>query len=147
MNDLKGIFIGSIFGILGAVIGAWVNGLMNSHVQNEQQRMKIAIESFKFDSGNYPPGFLDIKQLIDEAQNLSMVNAKAISRLAEIQKRFPGCGSELSERCRPAFIQTILVMRDQLGSEKVSAEDIDVIILNKYIKAEQSLKQFGPKMQ
>lgn len=36
MNDLKGIFIGSIFGILGAVIGAWVNGLMNSHVQNEQ---------------------------------------------------------------------------------------------------------------
>ena len=144
-NKTRELIVAAVFGIIGTVVGSVATGLMNAHTQREQQRMLAAMDSFKFDSGNYPVEYLQIKQFIDELRNLSIVSSGTISRLAEIQRKYPGCASELSDRCRPALVETVRVMRGELGSGPASTDDIDLILSTKFVAAKEAVRRMQHK--
>ena len=146
-NGIRSLILAAVFGIIGTVIGSVATGLMNAHNQREQQRMLAAIDSFKSESGNHPVGYIEIKQFIDELRNLSVVSNDTISRLAGIQRKYPGCAAELSDRCRPMFVETVRVMREELGSGTASAEDIDLILSTKFIAAKEAAHRMQQKSQ
>ncbi len=138
-SKAREIMVGAAFGIIGVVIGSVTTGLVNAHVQDKQQRSQVALESFKFDQGNYPVEYIQIKQLIDEMRNVSIASSSTIARLAKIQKKYPNCQQSLAEECRAAFVERIQALRDELGSDTARSDDIDIVIRGKYEIAQQAI--------
>lgn len=135
-TDLRYVRIGTISAILGAMAGAITNGYITLYSDKEKLRLSSALESYKFDYGQYPIEFLDLKQLIDEMKSLSMLKPETISKIAGIIRDYPECGNVLSESCRPAMVKQILIMREEIGSGYASPEDIDIVLRDKYKKAQ-----------
>lgn len=73
-------------------------------------------------------------------RNLSIISPKTIRSFAELKRQYPNCGDNLSDSCRPFFVEHIAIMRSELGSGKVVKEDIDVVLRDKYEKAKKAAK-------
>ena len=140
-GNFKTVVIGAVFGIIGVVVGSAVTGLLTLYSDKEKIRLNSALDSYKFDSGQYSVDFLYLKQYIDEMKNLSILKAKTIRKLADVVRKYPDCGSALSESCRPAHVQLILIMREEIGSGDVPPKDIDVLIRDKYNKAQAAFER------
>jgi hypothetical protein len=69
--------VGAVFGIIGVVISSLGTELMNTHLQEKQQRRRAALDSFKFDQANYSVEYIQIKQFIDAKRNLSIAFSEA----------------------------------------------------------------------
>jgi hypothetical protein len=130
-----------LFGIVSAIIGSIATGLVNAHVEREQQRLQAVMESTRVDIGHFPIEFEQIKVFFDQVRNLSVASSDAISRLAEIHKKYPGCANNLSDRCRPLMVETIRIMRDELQSGAATSQDIDLLLYPSYLSAQQAFQR------
>lgn len=135
------IIVGAMFGIIGVIIGSVATGLMNAHVQRQRQHVQAVLNSFKFDQGNYPVEYEQLKQMLNEVKTLSTISSRTIARLAAIQRKYPGCAHSITDRCRPVFVETIQAMRDELGSGLVSNKDIDTLLSPFYETAVQAVQR------
>jgi hypothetical protein len=127
-------------GLIGAVVGIISTSYMNIYTHQKQQQYELALKSVKFDSMDKPVEFIDLKQLVDEITNLSIMDSDSIEESANLLRQYPHCTSTLSDECRAFMVKSILIMRKQLGTGKVSEKDIDTILKPKYQKAEQAMK-------
>ena len=142
-GNIQTVVIGAVFGIVGMVVGSVVTGLLTLYSDKEKLRINSAFESYKFDTVKLPVEFLDVKQLIDQMQNLSTLKPETIRKLADVIREHPGCGSVLSELCRPAAVKEILIMREEIDSGYASPEDIDVVLRDKYFKAQAAIEKLA----
>jgi hypothetical protein len=126
--------------IFGVVVGAVSNGLMNAHIQDQQRRSQAVFETFRSEYGNFPVEYLRMKQLIDQSRDLSVMSSGALRKLADVHRRYPGCTDVLSEACKPGWVAFVQIMREELGSGYVSADDIEVSLRDKYQAAERALE-------
>lgn len=133
--------IAAVSGIVGAVSGAVAHGLMNAYVQEKERRARAVLESFQFDQTQSPVEVFSLKQFVDEMRNLSIMRDTTVRSLAEVHRAHPGCANVLSDVCRPVFVQTIELLRDELGSGHVLPEDIDLLLRPKYEAAMKALEK------
>lgn len=142
-QNLKTVFIGAFFGIIGVVIGSVTTGYLNLLAEREKLRLDAALDSFKWDEADRPVEFIQLKQLVDEMRNLSYSKPETIKELAMLQRKYPNCGDTLSEECRPFMVEAILIYRKELGAGEVSARDVDTILQRKYETARKALESFS----
>lgn len=140
MGNLNGIIIGAVFGIVGVFVGSISTGFFELYSDKEQRRLETGLNSYKFDYGNYPREYQDIKMFMDELQNLSIASPKTIRKLAKLKRNFPECGDNLNEVCKNYFVELTLIMREELNSGKVAREDIEMILNDKFVKAQRALE-------
>jgi hypothetical protein len=125
-------YVAAVAGIAGALIGAVATSLVNAHIEDQRRRADAALESFKFDQGNYPVEFIQIKQMLDEMRNLSVESGKTINRLAVIARKYPSCGNSLSDSCFPAYVEIVKANREEIGAGYASDEDIRDVLRIKF---------------
>ncbi len=142
-NKLREVILGAVSGIIGVVIGSVATGLMTAHIQEKQQRSQAALDSFKFDQGNYPVEYIQIKQFLDEMRNLSIASSETVSKLAQLKRKYPDCSKALTNNCRAAWVESIQIMRNELDSDVVSTEDIDTVLRGKYEVAQKALERLN----
>jgi hypothetical protein len=140
-KNYREVVLGASFGIVGMIVGSVTTGLMNYYGQEQERRNQAILDSYKFDQGNYPVEFLQLKQLVDEMRSLTVISASGVVQLAQIQKKYPGCVNTISEECRMAHVEIIQAMRNELGSGVVRSEDIDVILRGKYEIAQKAFQR------
>lgn len=134
-----------VTGLIGAVVGIIATSYMNIYTHQKQQQYELALKSVKFDSMDKPVEFLDLKQLVDEITNLSVMDSGSIEESANLLRQYPQCTSTLSDECRSFMVKSILIMRKQLGTGGASEKDIDTILKPKYQKAERAMKVLQSK--
>lgn len=150
-RDRQIAVVAAIAGILGAVVGAVggavTNGLMTAHVQQEERRLTSALESFKFDETDKPVEVLQVKQFLYAQRDLSVVSATSIGRMAQAMRRYPKCWNSLADFCEDFYVEQIQIMRDELKSGQVAADDIKVLLHGKFATAGKALHnlQSGPR--
>lgn len=127
-------------GLLGAVIGILVTHYANLYSEKAKSRHEIAMASIRVDQAPSAE-HIDFQQLFGEMQNLSTFSEHSIKELASLKRKFPQCGDNLSDECRPFFVEFIIVMRKELGAGKASKKDIDTILKPKYDKAREALSK------
>ncbi|MGB7815043.1 MAG: hypothetical protein WBL28_01695 [Methylotenera sp.] len=127
-------------GLIGAVVGIITTSYMNIYTYQKQQQYELALKSVKFDSMDKPVEYIDLKLLMDEITNLSVMDSDSIEEGANLLRQYPQCASTLSDECRAFMVKSILIMRKELGTGKVSEKDIDTILKPKYQKAERAMK-------
>jgi hypothetical protein len=143
----KELAIGAFFGIVGVLIGSLSTSYMNMRIQAKQQQNQEILDVYKFDQGQYPAEFFTVKIFVDKTRALSTLNSDTISRLAEIQRKYPACETLKGKNCFDAAVEGTLVTRDALGSGHVRREDIEVLLRPYYDNMVEAVKKLKDDSQ
>lgn len=136
----KELLVAGLSGILGVVVGAVSAGIVNYVTLERQQRKQAVIDSFKFDYGDYPKDIFDLKIFIDKTRSLSTASPEEIARLAEIKRKYPNCTTTLGKDCLGAVVEGIQAARKEMGVGEAKPEDIEILIKDFFLKAQQASK-------
>jgi hypothetical protein len=131
--------------VLGVVVGAVSNSLMNAHVQQEQRKLSGILESFKVETGNYPVEVMQVKQFFDQLTYLTIIPAAAVKKLAANMRRYPNCWNSLADSCKSYYVEAIRVLREELKSGDAPTEDIEVVMGPKFLQARKALEHLQSK--
>lgn len=142
-SPVSSVILGAVFGIVGVVVGAGTTAYFNQRAESAKQQYQLQLDAFKFDQGNYPVEYLQIKMLLDQNRNLSFMSADTVSRLAAIHKKHPDCANTISEKCRPAMVEMIQAVRKASGQGQVPAADIDLLIGPFYVTAIEAARRLN----
>jgi len=139
----KEFLIGGLAGILGVIVGAVSTGVVNYVTLEKQQRERAVIDSFRFDQGDYPKEFMDMKIFVDKMRDLSTASADQVARLAEIRRKYPTCETSLETECLGAIVDGIQASRKELGVGQANSDDIEIIIKDYFLQAQKAAKKLG----
>lgn len=126
-------------GIVGALFGILTTSYVNLASDKARIRHEQIVNSNKVYENTPSHQNLHIKFLLDEIHNLEVMEPSTIKDLANLRRAYPKCGFDLSEECRPFFVDYISIMRKEFGADKANKNDIDEILKEKYDRARLSL--------
>ncbi len=68
-------------------------------------------------------------------RDLSVFSAASVRKMAAVARQHPNCLNNLSEACEVLYLEGVRVMREELGSGSVSADDLKTLLHEKYLAA------------
>ncbi len=149
-REIRVAVVAAVAGILGTVVGAVggavTNGLMAAHVQQEERRLQWAQGSYQFTKDDSVEES-QIRLFVEQLRNLSMMSNDTVKRLADVTRRYPGCGDSYTEACKTFWVDGILAMRSELRSGKASPEDIEILLRAKYDGARSAIGRLRARSQ
>ena len=133
-ENLKGIVVGAMFGILGAAVGAVFAGFFQERADRARGQYELVLaESFRERQGFVDEGMFAFGSMI---KLLVTAEPETVERLAELIRKYPDCMftrtrelKEVSTReCLPYLVGSIHIFRSEISSGKVSSEDLEDIL-------------------
>ena len=131
-NKTREIFLAAGMAVVGTVVGSLVTAGIHQHSEVKRRQAESLIASFQSDfASNTPQEFFDVKMMVDQMRNATLLGDDVIGRLVSLDRKYPGCQlapKSFSNACRPYLIETTIALRVASGGSEVSFEDMNLLL-------------------